>query len=135
MDLGNNFKWKKILGTENVKILELAISKRKHFILEIYKFKQLPGGDAYQEKQLPKVMHTQMLGCLFLLFHISNYINGWLVGGFFVVLLLLWFGFCLDSCLFSLISFLFTVHFCKHWIILLFLSKEVFKGNRALVSL
>lgn len=46
-----------MLGAENVKTLNLDISKIKHFILEISKFKQLPGGEAYQEKHLPRAMH------------------------------------------------------------------------------
>lgn len=36
--------------------------------------------------------------------------------------------------LFSFLAFSFTLHFYTHWMILLFMSKELFKGNRALVS-
>ena len=48
---------KKMLEAENVKTLNLGISKIKDFILEVTIFKQLPGGDAYQ-KHLPRAMHT-----------------------------------------------------------------------------
>jgi len=62
-----------------------------------------------------------MLAGSFLLFCTSNAINEW--DSFFWI-----------PCSFSLIFFLFTVHFCMHWMILLFTSKELLKGNGALDS-
>lgn len=106
---------KKMLGAENVKTLNLDISKIKHFILEISKFKQLPGGaptqgNPYINASMPisSLLHIKCHQCL----------------GFFFWI----------PCSFSLILFLFTVHFCMHWMILVFMSKKLSKGNRALVS-
>lgn len=75
-----------MLGAENVKTLNLDISKIKHFILEISKFKQLPAGaptqgNPYINASMPisSLLHIKCHQCLGFFFLDSLFIFSYFI--------------------------------------------------------